>query len=214
MWAHLQRLVSSEAGDIRSGEVPDSELVRRCLQSDERAWEVLVRRYGRLVYGLAYRSGLSRADCEDVMQTVFLKACRNLKLLDQPDSLGFWLTSIARREASKAKQRLARPGRGRGRADPGTVIPAEALPEVASPAPLPDEELERTERLFLIHRGLERLDERCRRLLDELFFRERPPSYEDAGAALGVPLGSVGPTRSRCLEKLGRILRRLGFPGS
>jgi len=200
-------------GAARLESAEDAALVRRCLAGDARAWETLVRRYARLVQGIAFRSGLSRADCEDVMQTVFLKACRGLELLDRPGSVGFWLGTIARREAWKAKQRLARPGRGRGRADAGAEVPAEVLPELPSPGPLPDEELERTERLAIVHRALEELDGRCQSLLQELFFRSPLPSYDEAAESLGTPRGSLGPMRQRCLERLGRRLRRLGFQG-
>ena len=56
------------------------------------------------------------------------------------------------------------------------------------------------------------LTERCRRLLDALFFRDHPGSYADIAADLGVPVGSLGPTRRRCLEALKRALSRQGFP--
>lgn len=62
-----------------------------------------------------------------------------------------------------------------------------------------------------MHRGLDSLDERCQRLLRLLFFEEPALSYEDAARSLGMPLGSIGPTRARCLEKLGTSLRKLGF---
>lgn len=186
------------------GEPGDADLVRRCLQDERGAWERLVRRYGRLVYGLAKRAGLSTEDCADVFQTVFLTAYRNLHLLDRPESLSFWLTTITRREAWEAKRKLARHGRhvSELKGDGEETEPA-------SPEPLADDELERTQRAFQVHRALDRLDERCRRLVELLFFSDPAPSYEKAARELGMPLGSLGPTRGRCLEKLRTALERL-----
>lgn len=192
-------------------EPSDEELVQRCLHDDRDAWETLVLRYGRLVYGLGARAGLSPDDSADLFQTVFLTAYRNLHLLDRPESLQFWLSTIARREAWQAKRKLARE---RGPAAAGwTMDPdlAGGTAEIPSPLPAADEEMERTERLFLLERGMERLSARCRRLLDYLFFKEPAPSYQEAARALGIPLGSVGPSRARCLKKLKSILGELGF---
>ncbi len=74
-----------------------------------------------------------------------------------------------------------------------------------------DESIERTEQRFQVERGLEQLDDRCRRLLTMLFFSDPAPSYDDIAEQLGMSAGSVGPTRARCLAKLKRILRGMGF---
>ena len=175
------------------------------MHDDGQAWERLVRRYARLVHGIAMRAGLNAEDAADASQNVFLTAYGNLHLLDRPESVSYWLATIARREAWEARRRLARQV---PRSDHG----AEATEvDVASPAPLPDEELERLQRLLLVERAVERLDERCRKLLDLLFFRDPAMSYADAARRLGIPLGGIGPTRARCLEKLRRVLEELGF---
>lgn len=190
---------------MKESELPDDELVRRCLEKDREAWEALVTRYGKLVYALAMRSGLSSDDSADVFQMVFVTAYRNLHLLDRPESLPFWLSTIARREAWQVSRKLSR------RVEPRPSDASQPLPEVASPTPLPDEEVERVERVGLVHRGLDLLDERCRSLLQLLFFQEPSMSYEEASRTLGLPLGSIGPTRARCLEKLKRSLAKVGF---
>lgn len=151
------------------------------------------------------RAGLSTDDSADVFQTVFLTAYRNLHLLDRPESLSFWLATISRREAWQTRRRLARV------AVAGSADAADPLQAAASPSPLADEEVERAERTALVHRGLGQIDERCRKLLEILFFQEPALSYEDVARQLGVPLGSIGPTRSRCLEKLRKALHALGF---
>jgi RNA polymerase sigma factor (sigma-70 family) len=191
---------------VRKRELSDEDLVLTCLQGDAGAWTTLVHRYGKLVYGIALRAGLPAEDSADVTQTVFLTTFRNLHLLERPASLRFWLSMIARREAWQAKRRSTNPLHGAVQTGEGK----EDL-EIAASEPLPDEELVRLENLFLVHRALDRLDERCRRLLEMLFFRNPPLSYEDTARELGAPAGSIGPTRARCFEKLRKILRELGF---
>ena len=176
-----------------------------CLEGDAEAWTTLVHRYGKLVYGIALRAGLPAEDSADVTQTVFLTTFRNLHLLERPASLRFWLSMIARREAWQAKRRCTSPLLGAIQTGEGKEM------EIAASEPLPDEELVRLESLFLVHRALDRMDERCRRLLEMLFFRNPPLSYEDTARELGTPEGSIGPTRARCFEKLRKALRELGF---
>lgn len=193
---------TSDSITVPKGELSDEDVVRACLQGDAEAWTTLVHRYGKLVYGIALRSGLPADDSADVSQTVFLTTFRNLHLLERPASLRFWLSMIARREAWHAKRQSTRSVE-RERQEYGL--------EIAASEPLPDEEVERLERLFLVQRALERLDERCRQLLELLFFRNPSLSYEDSARALGAPRGSIGPTRARCLEKLRKVLEELGF---
>jgi RNA polymerase sigma factor (sigma-70 family) len=186
-------------------ELSDEEVVRACLEGDAKAWSVLVRRYDKLVYNIALRSGLFADDAADVSQIVFVTIYRNLHLLERAASLSSWISMIARREAWRAKRRLTRSPTS---SDSDAMESAAATPAVDS---LPDEEVDRIERRFLVHRALERLDDRCRRLLEFLFLSSSSLSYEDSARALGIPRGSIGPTRARCLEKLKKILEELGF---
>lgn len=182
-------------------EPSDEELVRRCLAGERKAWNAFVGRFGPLVYGVALRTGLRADDAADVFQTVFAAAWRNLHVLQRPGSVSFWLARIARREAWHAS-RLLRPAAAEVDTAPAAT-PAEALP---------DAELERAEQALLVQRALGQLDARCGRLLRILFFEEQTRSYDEVARELGMPLGSLGPTRGRCLEKLRRALQELGFP--
>jgi RNA polymerase sigma factor (sigma-70 family) len=186
---------------VRERIVSTEELIRACLENDRDAWESFVRQYGRLVYGIAWRAGLSREEAADVFQTVFAAAYRNLDRLENPEKLPGWLAMIARREAWRAA-RVARAG---------APLESIANPHDATYPPPADARLDREERLLLLHEAMERLDGRCRRLLTLLFFREPPPSYAEAATELGMPLGSLGPTRARCLEKLRSDLERQGL---
>lgn len=157
-----------------------------------------MRRYGKLVYSIAVRSGLSPEDGDDVFQIVFTQVYRSLGLLDHPEAFAGWLSTIARRESWRFKRR----------AEP--EVESAAVSNEASSVSA-DESIERTEQRFQVERGLEQLDDRCKRLLTLLFFSDPAPSYDDIAEQLGMSAGSVGPTRGRCLEKLKRILRRMGF---
>jgi DNA-directed RNA polymerase specialized sigma24 family protein len=85
---------------------------------------------------------------------------------------------------------------------------AHVLPSSASRA---DESVEGAERAALVGHAVERMDARCRELLRMLFWETPSPSYEEAATRLGMPLGSLGPTRGRCMEKLRAALSELGF---
>lgn len=191
-------------GDPEADERPDGDLVEACLDGDESAWTALVERYAGLVHGLARRVGLDADDAADLAQAVFVIAWRNLGLLDRPGALGGWLATITKREAWRAKRR-----RDRERGD--APLPADA----AEPARV-ERDLLAAERRHWLERGIERLGERCRDLLELLFLRRPAASYEEAAEALDMPIGSVGPTRGRCLEKLRGLLTDLApgvFPG-
>ncbi|MBL8288040.1 MAG: sigma-70 family RNA polymerase sigma factor [Rubrivivax sp.] len=184
----------------------DAALVARCRGGDRSAWEALVRRYQRLVYAIARRSGLDEATAGDVFQTVFLRLIQHLPRLAEPARLQAWIVTTAKREAwlqhRRAERLLSLSAAAGADAAPDPEAEEQAI---ADPAAGPDEALAHWQQLAAVQRGLERLDERCRRLLQALFGAESA-GYEEVAARLGVPLGSIGPTRARCLEKLRRSI--------
>jgi len=190
----------------RQDEIPDIALIARCLEGEEGAWDVLVRRYANLVYAIASRSGLSDDEVADTFQAVFVIVWRNLDLLDEPQAFPGWLATIARRET----WRVAR-GRAR-RAERAERMAADPAADVLPSEPVrADEAIERAEGAALVQHAVEALDERCREMLTLLFWETPTPSYEEIADRLGIPLGSLGPTRGRCLEKLRLRLSETGF---
>jgi len=180
----------------------DSQLIEACLAGDEQAWALLVERYQRLVYSIAVRQGLSDEDAEDAFQAVFAILLDKLDTCRKRERLGSWLATIARREALRIAQQRA------ARAD---TADEELLDAHPASEPLPETVLEEMEEQNLIRQGLERLGERCRRLLQHLFYQPEPLSYARIARELAIPEGSIGPTRARCLERLRSILADLGF---
>jgi RNA polymerase sigma factor (sigma-70 family) len=166
------------------------DLVRRAGQGDAAAWHCLVDRYSRLLCAIAHSYGLSGADADDVMQTTWLRLVERLTLLRDPARAGTWLAVTARRESLATLRRLGRerPLQGHGPSVTGphhVVFGRDLAASVGS--------------------ALEAIPPRCRRLL-ELFVASPPLTYAEISAALEMPVGSVGPTRARCLTHLRRQL--------
>jgi RNA polymerase sigma factor (sigma-70 family) len=174
----------------------DPALVESCLAGDPRAWDELVERYGRLVYSIPRRMGFSAADADDVFQEVFTTLLRSLGGLRDRTRLSAWLITTTRRECWR-----------RGRTTARHAELDESLTDGAPPA---IDEIARWEREQGVREAVRRLDTRCRELLTALFLEASSPSYEAIAARLGMPVGSIGPTRARCFKKLEAHLRELG----
>ncbi len=188
-----------------SADEDDATLVARCREGDPRAWEALVRRYQRLVYAVVTRAGLDQHQAADVFQTVFTRLIEHLPALRDASRLQAWVVTTARREVLLLWRRGKRSEslEARSGADEEGDGPAW---DIADEGPLPDESLAHLQQLDALRRALERLDARCRELLT-LCFRdddERLP-YDEIARRVGIPVGSIGPTRQRCLGKLRRL---------
>jgi RNA polymerase sigma factor (sigma-70 family) len=167
-----------------------SALVRAAATGDEAAWSALVARFSKLLWVIARNHRLAADDAAEVVQTTWLRLAEHIDRLQDPAKLGGWLATTARREALRTL-RCA-----------GRQIPmGDDLPEPESPAPALDEELLRNERDRALWHAFSRLPERDQALL-RLLISDPMPSYEEIGAAMGMPVGSIGPTRARALERL------------
>ena len=178
----------------------DAALVARCRAGDGSAWEALVKRYQRLVYTVVGRAGLDAHAAADVFQTVFTRLVQHLPRLAQPEKLQAWVVTTAKREALLAR-RIGQ------RTVSTTRDGDEAEFDLPDDAPLAEDALAELQQLDLLRQGLDHLDERCRALL-LLLFRDEDDKlpYDEVGRRLGMPQGSIGPTRSRCLGKLRRLV--------
>lgn len=182
-------------------EASDEELLLACRRNDQAAWEALIARYQRLIYTIPRRAGLDPQQAADVFQHVFATLVEHLHRIEHPDRIGPWLVITARRETWRVS---------RGRIPAWTPIAgeddADAPMELVDLEPFPDEVALRQERRLQVRQALETLGDPCRTLLLLLFFRPEPPPYAQIAMALGTTEGSIGPTRARCLQKLGRLL--------
>jgi RNA polymerase sigma factor (sigma-70 family) len=169
----------------------DRALVTKCLDGDEAAWNALIERYAPLVWAILRRCNIPPPDAEDLFQNVCIKLYGQLATLKNAEKLAGWLAAVARQEAAGwARRRRSL-----------SEIP-DSLPD---PGPSPEDAALIEERLFLVRAALARLPEPCRTLLTRLY-SEDPPSYAELAEELKIPLGSLGPRRARCLERLKKML--------
>jgi RNA polymerase sigma factor (sigma-70 family) len=165
--------------------------VRRAAGGDPRAWDALVRRHSGLLWATARSCGLAPEDAAEVVQTAWLRLVEHLHRIRDPERLGAWLATTVRREAIRIR-----------RAGEREVLVGEPeRPWGDLPVEPPDAALLEDERRAAVRRALDRLPPRCGKLL-RVLAADPTPSYADAAAALGIPIGSIGPTRGRCLECL------------
>ncbi len=172
-----------------------ARLVRRAAAGDTRAWERLVDKYGRLVWSITREFKLAESDAADVCQTTWMRLIEHIDRLDHPDRVGSWLAATARNECLRC-----RASRKRLVLAPEDVVfdgPVAHEPEI-------DEALLAHERAQTVREAMTHLPQQWQRML-ELLMADPPASYAEISDQLGVPVGSIGPTRRRCLARL-RVL--------
>jgi len=182
--------------------LPDPELIKACLKGDGQAWEALLVRYQRLVYSIPLRYGLPEHDANDVFQNVSLLLWENLERIRDRERLGAWLVITTRRECWRM---LRRGGQNETISDEMNLVE-----NLAGGKHSEDEFLE-LERQSQVRAAIGYLESPCRELLTLLFYVEPRPAYSEISKSLTLPEGSIGPTRSRCLEKMMKILENMGF---
>lgn len=183
----------------------DAALVHACREGDESAWEELVKRYQRLVFSIPRRAGLDEAISADVFQHVFSTLLNKLDQINDPSKVRAWLITTARRETWRISrlQTITISIDGDEQDEGSFDLPDEQ--------PLPEEIIQRLEEQQLVRIALAELGDPCRQLLELLFYSTQQQSYESIAAALNMPVGSIGPTRVRCLQKLRNTLAQMDF---
>jgi RNA polymerase sigma factor (sigma-70 family) len=174
-----------------------AQVVRRAADGDGWAWKHLIDQYGRLVWAMTRDFRLAEGDASDVVQATWLRLIENIHRLECPERVGSWLAATARHECLRslsARKKIVL-------APDDTPLDGVALNE-----PAIDERLLAEERAQTVREALSHLPWRSRRLL-ELLMADPPPSYAEISDQLGLPIGSIGPTRGRCLEKLRVMLQ-------
>lgn len=159
---------------------------------DQGAWDLLVNRYNAMVWSIARAHRLAHHDSADVVQTTWLRLVEHVDRVREPDRVGAWLATTARNECLAHLRRH------------GRQIPAD-IDEIVDSGPGLDEALLGAERQTALWRALQHVSDRCRQLL-RILASDPAPSYDEVGAAMQMPIGSIGPTRARCLETLRRLM--------
>jgi len=178
----------------------DPELVGLCLTGDAKAWEALIVRYRRLIYSIPVKFNFTTADASDVFQAVCLKLIEHLRELKDESKVSAWLITTTTRQCIHVRAQRMR----ESSTEEDFEEPADSGINV--------EDIQiQTQEQQNIRTAVSKLPDRCRRLLELLYFEATNPSYEDIGRLMSMPVASIGPTRARCLDKLRTIFRRSGI---
>jgi RNA polymerase sigma factor (sigma-70 family) len=172
-----------------------TDLVARARRGDRQAWDALVKRYAPLITSICRRHRLGQADAEDVSQSVWLRLVAQLDKIREPAALPGWLATTTRRECGRVARAVNGP-----RAVIGALDGYDVADERAEAA---DQQLLAAERRAALREALAHLPLVHQQLVAELT-ADPPAPYAEVSVRLGIPVGSIGPTRSRCLDRIRR----------
>ncbi len=181
--------------DLVRGNLAVTDLVSRAAQGDKHAWDALVERYIPLIWSICRKHRLGEADAEDVGQNVWLQLFDQLGKIRDPAALPGWLATVTRRECLRVT------GAAQRRLIVGYAIDAETIVDERSEAA--EQELLAAERHAALREAFATLPPSDQRLV-ALLLEDPPLPYAEISVRLGIPIGSIGPTRRRCLDKLRR----------
>jgi RNA polymerase sigma factor (sigma-70 family) len=170
-----------------------TDLVTGARKGDQQAWDALVARYSPLIWSICRRYRLSESDAEDVCQAVWVRLVDQLDSLRDAAALPGWLSTTTRHECSRVGRATCR------HATAGPVLDFENIPDQLTEAA--DHGLLLAERHATLHEAVRRLPPGCRRLL-ALLIADPPVPYAEISGRLGMSIGSIGPSRRRCLDRL------------
>jgi RNA polymerase sigma factor (sigma-70 family) len=184
-------------GHVRS-EDELSHLVSAAAAGSSDAWRALFARFSNMVLAIARSCRLNDADVSEVHQVTWLRMVENIGRIEQPERIGAWLATTAKRESLRVVRK-----KGRVTLDhDGLLLRADTKTKPVDAGPIEEE------RMLAVRTAFELLPPHCQRLLS-LMSGDEPPSYKEISQALSMPIGSIGPTRGRCLDHLRRILREI-----
>jgi len=178
-------------------------LVGAAAGGDSAAWTAIVEHFSGLVWAITRGYRLGSADAADVFQTTWLRLAEHLDRITSPERLGAWLATTARRESLRIARASARTIPAHDAALVGLGHVDDRSPEQAVLDA--EQAVLDSERARQLWRAFRELSARCQQLL-RVLMASPPPSYAEVGAALGMPVGSIGPSRARCLDRLRQML--------
>jgi len=193
-------LAEDEHAEVRPdtrglAELDVARMVRQAATGDKRAWERLVDQYARLIWSITREFKLEESDAADVVQTTWMRLIEHIDRIQHPERVGAWLAATARNECLRnlaARKRIVL-----AHEDVAFEGPTEGALEI-------DAALLAEERAAIVRAAVDHLPRRWQRLM-ELLMADPPASYAEISDELGLPIGSIGPTRGRCLARL-RVL--------
>jgi RNA polymerase sigma factor (sigma-70 family) len=179
----------------------DKDLVKECLSGSQQAWAAIVEKYKGLVYSVPVRYRMAPQDAADVFQDVWLDLYSELPNLREPGALRGWLITVAWHKCYQWKLRNRRLEKSTGEFDGEPTAESATFLDWK----------ERLEQEQMLREAVKTLPERCRVMVEMLFFQDPPVPYADVARQLGLAEGSIGFIRGRCLKKLRVALEQMGF---
>jgi len=180
----------------------NTRLVQRCLEGDERAWNILVDRYKNLVYSIPLKYGAPHQDAADIFQAVWLELFNELPRLREAEALQSWLARVTTHKCYRWKREQAASADG---------MDGDQLERQSDDGQPATDLLAIVEREQFVREAMEALPPRCRKMVELLFFEHPPLRYTEVAARLGLAPGSIGFIRGRCLKRLKKHLEERGF---
>lgn len=171
-------------------------MLLRAAAGEREAWDALVERFGQMVWSVARSFRLDDAAASDVAQTVWLRLIENVDRIQDPERLPGWLATTCRREALRVIKRSER------------SVPSDFEYDIEDPSPSLESMMIEDEETREVVQAFGELGEECQQLL-RLLTVEPALSYEEIAEATGRPVGSLGPTRGRCVERLKAAISRI-----
>lgn len=192
----------SLAARSASRQPSDADLVQECLRGDENAWPALIDRYKNLIYSIPLKYRFSSDDAADIFQSVCVELLSELPNLRRAEALPKWIIQVTAHKCFHHKQQMQRyiltedarmPAANTGEDNFAQIVLKEAEEEQA------------------LRTALDALPERCRKLINMLFFEEPVRPYMEIARDLGLATGSIGFIRQRCLARMRKSLREAGL---
>jgi len=174
-------------------------LVEGAAEGNQHAWRELVHRFGGMIASVGRRYGLSSADIGELQQTTWLRLVENLHRIEQPERVGGWLATTASRQCLQLLKRASR-----------YTAADQVLANLPDDHTFEVDALPAGEERKALLRGWAQLKPRCRELLT-LLISDDAVGYKELSQLLDMPIGSIGPTRARCLEHLRRLIAEEGI---
>jgi len=171
------------------------DLVTRARNGDKQAWDALVERYAPLIWSICRRHRLADVDADDVAQGVWLQLVDQLDKVRDSAALPGWLATTTRRECVRVLRAVCGPHAA------GYALDAETIPD--DQAQMVEQQVLMAERHVALREAFTHLPP-CDQQLIALLIQDPPVPYAEISARLGIPVGSIGPTRGRCLDRLRR----------
>ncbi|MCU1234036.1 MAG: polymerase, sigma-24 subunit, subfamily [Candidatus Solibacter sp.] len=185
-----------------STEWTNTRLVAECLAGDERAWSALLDRYKNLIYSIPLRYGTPHQDAADIFQAVCLDLFNELPRLRDAEALQGWLIRVTTHKCYHWKRRQI---------NNDSDLDEDQLENLSTNELIPPDVLAEVEREQMVRDAIAQLPQRCREMIEMLFFEHPPLPYNDVARRLRLATGSIGFIRGRCLKRLKKVLEEKGF---